>query len=167
MRRNKHTIHCNEKSSEVNQTIFGSIQNLEMERRVLPAVLIRGLEYLRDTDFYKLEPRRYEIDGTTIFALVQEYQPVPKGEKKPEAHRKYLDIQYVFQGSEIICYSFENPVNEVLEDRLAEQDLLFFKSVQNEMDLILTQGMYVILFPQDIHRPGCRYGEGAGSRRLS
>ena len=137
-----------------------------MERRVLPAVLIRGLEYLRDTDFYKLEPRRYEIDGTTIFALVQEYQPVPKGEKKPEAHRKYLDIQYVFQGSEIICYSFENPVNEVLEDRLAEQDLLFFKSVQNEMDLILTQGMYVILFPQDIHRPGCRYGEGGRVKKV-
>jgi len=139
--------------------IFGSIHNLEMDRRVLPAALVRGLEYLRDTDFYKLEPGRYEIDGTAIFALVQEYLPVPKREKNPEAHRKYLDIQYVFQGSEIIGFSLENRVTEVLEDHLAERDLLFFKSVQNEMDLILTQGMYTILFPQDIHRPGCCYGE--------
>jgi biofilm protein TabA len=146
--------------------IFGSIQNLEMDRRVLPAALVKGLEYLRDTDFYKLEPGRYGIDGTAIFALIQEYQPVPKGEKKPEAHRKYLDIQYVFQGSEIICYSVENRMNEVLEDLLAEQDLLFFKSVQNEMDLILTQGMYVILFPQDIHRPGCLYGEGGRVKKV-
>lgn len=146
--------------------IFGSIQNLEMDRCVLPVALVRGLEYLRDTDFYKLEPGRYEIDGTAIFALVQEYQPVPKGEKKPEAHRKYLDIQYVFQSSEIICYSLENRVNEVLEDRMAEQDILFFKSVQNEMDLILTQGMYAILFPQDIHRPGCRYGEGGRVKKV-
>jgi biofilm protein TabA len=146
--------------------IFGSIQNLETGRLVLPAALVRGLVYLRDTDFSKLEPGRYEIDGTAIFALVQEYQPTPKEEKKPEAHRKYLDIQYVFQGSEIICYSLENRVNEVLEDHLAEKDLLFFKSVQNEMDLILTQGMYVILFPQDIHRPGCRYGKGGHVKKV-
>jgi biofilm protein TabA len=146
--------------------IFGSIQNLETDRRVLPAALVRGLEYLRDTDFYKLEPGRYEIDGTAIFALVQEYEPAPKEEKKAEAHRKYLDIQYVFQGSEIICYSLENRANEALEDHLAEKDLLFFKSVQNEMDLILTQGMYVILFPQDIHRPGCRYGEGGQVKKV-
>jgi biofilm protein TabA len=146
--------------------IFGSIQNLEMDRHILPAALVRGLEYLRDTDFYKLEPGRYEIDGTAIFALVQEYQPVPKGEKKPEAHKKYLDIQYVLQGSEIMCYGLENRVNEVLEDHLAERDLLLFKSVQNEMDLIMTQGMYAILFPQDIHRPGCRYGEGGRVKKV-
>ena len=146
--------------------IFGSIQNLETDRRVLPAALVRGLEYLRDTDFFKLEPGRYEIDGTAIFALVQEYRPAPKEEKKPEAHRKYLDIQYVFQGSEIICYGLENRANEVLEDLLAEKDLLFFKSVQNEMDLILTEGMYVILFPQDIHRPGCRYGDGGQVKKV-
>ena len=146
--------------------IFGSIQNLETDRRVLPAALVRGLEYLRDTDFSKLEPGRYEIDGTAIFALVQEYRSAPKEEKKPEAHRKYLDIQYVFQGSEIICYGLENRMNEVLEDLLAEKDLLFFKSVQNEMDLILTEGMYVILFPQDIHRPGCRYGDGGQVKKV-
>jgi biofilm protein TabA len=146
--------------------IFGSIYNLEVDRRVLPAALVRGLEYLRDTDFNKLELGRYEIDGTATFALVQEYEPVPKGEKEPEAHRKYLDIQYVSQGSEIICYSLENRANVVLEDRLAEEDLLIFKSVQNEMDLILTQGMYAILFPQDIHRPGCRCGEGGRVKKV-
>lgn len=146
--------------------IFGSIHNLEMDGRFLPAALVRGLEYLRDTDFNKLESGRHEIDGAAIFALVQEYEPAPKGEKKPEAHRKYLDIQYVFQGSEIICYSLENRVNEVLENRLAEQDLLLFKTVQNEMDLVLTQGMYVILFPQDVHRPGCRYREGGRVKKI-
>lgn len=146
--------------------IFGSIHNLEMERRFLPAALVRGMEYLRGTDFYKLEPGTYEIDGTAIFAVVEEYQPVPKREKSPEAHRKYVDIQYVFQGSEIICYSLENAANEVLEDHLADQDLLIFKSVQNEMDLILTPGMYAILFPRDIHRPGCRYKEGGRVKKV-
>lgn len=146
--------------------IFGSIDNLETDRRILPAALVRGLEYLRDTDFSKIEPGRYEIDGTAVFALVQEYEPVPKAEKTPEAHRKYLDIQYVYRGSEILCYSLENRVNEVLEDRLAKEDLLLFKSVQNEMDLILAEGMYAILFPQDIHRPGCRHGKGGRVKKV-
>lgn len=146
--------------------IFGSIDNLEMDRRVLPAALVRGLEYLRDTDFSRLEPGRYEIDGTAIFALVQEYHPVPKEGKSPEAHRKYLDIQYVYRGCEILCYSLENRASEVLEDRLAGEDLLIFKTVQNEMDLILAQGMYTILFPQDIHRPGCRHGEGGRVKKV-
>jgi len=31
--------------------IFGNIRNLVTDRRVLPAALTRGVEYLRDTDF--------------------------------------------------------------------------------------------------------------------
>jgi biofilm protein TabA len=145
--------------------IFGTIQNIEMDKRVLPAALARGLEYLRNTDFANVKPGRYEIDGASIFALVQEYQTAPKGEKKPEAHRKYIDIQYVFKGSEIIGYVLDKPANEISEDRLAEKDQLLYRSVQNEMDLILTPGMYIILFPQDVHRPGCSYGDGNGSKR--
>jgi biofilm protein TabA len=151
---------------EVNPMIFGTIQNIEMDRRVLPAALARGLEYLHDTDFARVETGRYEIDGTSIFALVQEYQTAPKGEKKPEAHRKYIDIQYVFKGSEIIGYGLDKPANEISEDRLAEKDLLFYRSVRNEMDLILTPGMYVILFPQDVHRPGCSYGNGERVKKV-
>jgi hypothetical protein len=60
--------------------------------------------------FSKVEPGRIEIDGNAIFALIQEYQTVPSEEKKPEAHRKYIDVQYVFQGSEIIGYGLESPL---------------------------------------------------------
>jgi len=146
--------------------IFGSIQNLETDRKYLGKALVRGLEYLSKTDFSKVEAGRYEIEGAAFFALVQEYRTLPKGEKKPEAHRKYVDIQYIAQGTEIIGYGLENPVNGVSEDRLAEKDVLNYKSVQNEMDLILTQGMYAILFPQDVHRPGCHYGEGGNVKKV-
>ncbi len=146
--------------------IFGSIKNLSTDRRVLPAALTRGLEYLRDTDFSKVEPGRVEIDGTAIYALIQEYQPAPREEKKPEAHRKYIDIQYVFQGSEIIGYGLESPAIEIAEDRLAEKDLLLYRPFPNEMDLILTPGTYVILFPQDVHRPGCLHQKAGQVKKV-
>jgi biofilm protein TabA len=146
--------------------ILGNIRNLETDRKYLGKALVRGLEYLAKTDFSKVEAGRYEIEGEAIFALVQEYRPEPKGEKKPEAHRKYIDIQYIAQGAEIIGYGLESPADEVSEDRLAEKDVLLFKSVQGEMDLILTQGMYAVLFPQDIHRPGCHCGEGGNVKKV-
>ncbi|MCX5819881.1 MAG: YhcH/YjgK/YiaL family protein [Deltaproteobacteria bacterium] len=146
--------------------ILGSIRNLETDRQFLTKVLVKGLEYLKKTDFSKVATGRYEIEGAAIFALVQEYRTAPKGEKKPEAHRKYVDIQYMDHGAEIIGYGLENPANEVSDDRLAEKDVLNFKTVQNEMDLVLTQGMYAILFPQDIHRPGCHYGEGGNVKKV-
>jgi biofilm protein TabA len=145
---------------EVDFMIFGSFRTLETDRRILPAALVRGLDYLRDTDFSRVESGRVEIDGDAIFAVVEEYRTAPKGEKLPEAHRKYVDIQYVAQGSEIIGCALENPSDEIAEDRLAGEDLLFYRTVQNEMELILIPGSYLILFPQDVHRPGCRCGDG-------
>ena len=146
--------------------IFGSIQNIETDKKYLGKALVRGLEYLAKTDFSKVEAGRYEIEGAAFFALVQEYHTSPKEEKKPEAHRKYVDIQYVAQGAEVIGYGLDNPANEISGDRLAEKDVLNFRSVQNEIDLILTQGMYTILFPQDVHRPGCHYGEGGNVKKV-
>jgi len=146
--------------------IFGTIQTLKTDRCYLPAALLRGLDYLCNTDFTKVESGRHEIDGTAIFALVQEYQTLPREKKKPEAHRKYVDIQYVFQGTEIIGYGLESPMDQVAEDRLAEKDLLLYHTIQNEMDLIVTPGTYVVLFPQDIHRPGCCCGGEARVKKV-
>lgn len=65
-----------------------------------------ALEYLRSNDFEKFEPGRYEIDGENIFAMVQSYNSKKMEEGFWEAHRKYIDIQYVFKGTERM--GFEN-----------------------------------------------------------
>jgi len=153
-------------NQEVKEMIFGNIRNLESDRRYLGQPLVRGLEYLARTDFSTLAAGRYEIDGTAVFALVQEYRTAPKQEKKPEAHRKYVDIQYIAKGSEIIGYALDDPANEVSQDRLAEKDVLNYGTIRDEMDLILTEGMYAVLFPQDVHRPGCDYGSGGNVKKV-
>lgn len=146
--------------------IVGNIQNLATDRKYLGAALVRGLEYLAKTDFSALAAGRYEIEGTAMFALVQEYRTAPKPEKKPEAHRKYIDIQYIHQGGEIMGFGLDDPANEVSSDRLAEKDALNFKDIRNETDLVLTPGMYAILFPQDLHRPGCDLGQGGNVKKV-
>jgi biofilm protein TabA len=148
------------------EMIVGNIQNLAFDRKYLAKALVRGLEYLAKTDFSALAAGRYEIEGTAMFALVQEYRTAPKSQKNPEAHRKYIDIQYIHQGSEIMGFGLDDPANEVSQDRLAEKDVLNFKAARNETDLILAPGMFAILFPQDVHRPGCDYGEGGQVKKV-
>jgi biofilm protein TabA len=137
--------------------ILGNIQNLEQDKKILPKALLKGLEYIRNTNIASLPAGKYEIDART-FALIQNNQTASKSERKAETHRKYIDIQYVFSGSEIIGYGLAAPENEVLDDKLEEKDAIFFKTVKNEIDLILTPGMYAIFFPTDVHRPGCIHG---------
>jgi len=45
---------------------------------------------------------RHEIDGDSLFALVQSYSTTPATERKLEHHRKYADIQFLFAGEEMI-----------------------------------------------------------------
>jgi biofilm protein TabA len=145
---------------------IGHIQNLDQDRKVLPLPLVKGLEYLQSADFSRMELGKYEIDGSKIFALVQEQQTAPKAERRPEAHAKYIDIQYVIEGTDLIGFGLPDPANEVEEDLLAPKDLVFLKNVQNEMDLVLTSGMYGIFFPEEVHRPNCQYGVSAKLRKV-
>ena len=51
-----------------------------------------------------MKPGRYDIDGDTVYALVQEYDSKPKSEGFWEAHHAYLDVQYVASGAEHMGY---------------------------------------------------------------
>lgn len=136
--------------------IFDKISNLKLYEKVLPAPLIKGLQYLKETDIVKLESGKYEIDGENIFAMVQDYSTFPKEERRPEAHRKYIDIQYLAQGSEIIGYAPVRPDYQIAEDLLEEKDLLFYSRIHGETDLVLDEGMFAIFFPDEVHRPCCQ-----------
>jgi biofilm protein TabA len=136
---------------------LGHIANLDQDRKILPPALIKGLEYIKRTDFSRMEKGKYEIDGTKIYAMVQEYRTAPKDSRPPEAHLKYIDIQYVLEGTDVIGFGLPDAANEIEEDLSVQKDCVFFKNVKDEMDLVLTPGMYAIFFPDEVHRPNCQY----------
>lgn len=110
-----------------------------------------ALKYLEENDFLTMEPGRYQIDGDEIYALVQQYETKPLVEGKWEAHRKYIDIQYVADGEERIGFSNINQMKPS-EEYNPEKDIQFFygeghfKSVK--------KGQFMVLFPEDVHMPG-------------
>lgn len=54
---------------------------------------------------------------------------------------------------------------EIDENCLNERDVIFYKSVATETQIILTQGMFAVLFPWDVHRPNCNVGEKTANVR--
>jgi biofilm protein TabA len=135
--------------------IYGLLKNIEAECSFYSTALQKGLTYLKNTNLQDLSPGKHLIDGETLFAVVSDYTTEPKEMRRPEGHEKYIDIQYVASGEEILGCSFATPESTVSEDKLKTDDVVFYNTVENETDIKLTAGAYAIVFPQDIHRPGC------------
>ena len=109
-----------------------------------------AFQYLKNTDLAKVEPGRYEIDGTNVYALVQQYDTNPKEKGRWEAHRRYLDVQYVFSGAELFGYANLETLKAGEYDEAKD-----FLSLTGDGDFfILRAGTFVILAPQDGHMPG-------------
>jgi YhcH/YjgK/YiaL family protein len=116
--------------------------------------LHKGLDtafhYLQNTDLSKIAPGKYEIDGSNVYALVQEYETKPKEKGRWEAHRRYMDVQYVFKGVEKIGYANLEQLKAVEYDEAKD-----FLALSGEGDFfVVREGTFVILAPQDGHMPG-------------
>ncbi|MDH4266230.1 MAG: YhcH/YjgK/YiaL family protein [Deltaproteobacteria bacterium] len=112
--------------------------------------LATAFHYLQNPDLAKLEPGKYEIEGTNVFALVQRYETKPREKGRWEAHRRHIDIQYILEGEELFGYS-------TLENCQAGEydELKDFLSLAGEGDFFVVRaGTFVILAPQDVHMPG-------------
>ena len=109
-----------------------------------------AFSFLRSTDLKSLSPGRLELQGDSVYALVQEYTTKSEEQGKWEAHKQFIDIQYIVEGVEKIGYS--SLTNLHLGDYFPERD---FQSATGEGQWIrLRSGSFVVFFPQDAHMPG-------------
>lgn len=143
----------------------GHIDAFEKEKNLFLPTLQKALTYLKNTDFTKLDGK-VEIDGDNMYAMISEYETKAKADCKPEAHVNYVDIQYIVSGKESMGYGPLSDKNPVMEDRLAEKDIIFYKSVEDESDIVFSTGMYAIFYPSDVHRPKCAAGQSSTVRKV-
>ncbi|MBU2540183.1 YhcH/YjgK/YiaL family protein [Patescibacteria group bacterium] len=144
--------------------ILGNISEIN-KKSVFPKILLKYLNYIKTTDFSKFADGKYPLGRDVVMNLFS-YQTKKLKEKKAEVHKKYIDIQYVISGTELIGLGFNNPQNELLEEYNEEKDCTFYKKIENEHFLVINRGMFVIFFPTDIHRPGCIFNEKSDIRKM-
>lgn len=99
-----------------------------------------------------LSDGNYEIDGKEIYAFISSYKTKTEAEGKFEAHRKYIDIQCILSGTEII--GFESPEKvELTEDYKDGGDICFYSLNKDYDKIVLTKGEFVIITTDELHAP--------------
>lgn len=111
----------------------------------------KALEFLQDNDISALDKGRHEIDGDDVFVNVVEYTSRTLEESVWEAHREYIDVQYVAGGHECIGYEYIGNLS-VTQEYDDEKDCLLLKGEGNMVKC--DAGTFMILFPEDAHMPG-------------
>jgi YhcH/YjgK/YiaL family protein len=105
---------------------------------------------------------RTEIDGKNIFCMIQPYETRAREGQRFEAHREYADIQMILEGEESILWS---PVDSLTVVQAYEPDIEFYELTPEPTDLVLTPGVFCVLFPQDAHAPCIQHGASSTVRK--
>ena len=131
--------------------IYDKIDNLEIYSGISEGIRL-GLEWLRDVNpdiekgVYVLSPR--------VKAIVSEYTTREINENGYEAHRDYIDIQYLISGSErISCL----PLEYLKETKTYNKDIdaaFYEEEGVSPQEMMIGNGFFAVFYPQDGHMPG-------------
>lgn len=111
--------------------------------------LDKALLFLTETDFSTLADGRYPIDGDNVFASISCPETLVDN-PTPEAHKKYIDLQFLISGAEIIKVAQLEEMGKI--DRAnPDGDIWFYEG--SGQPLLLTGDYFILLFPNDAHAP--------------
>jgi len=145
------------------ELILDMLANRERYGGIDPGIE-RALDYLANTDFGTLEDGKQSLDGDGIYALVATYATEPESQRRFEAHRKYIDIQYILTGREVIFWA---PTDELspTTDYSQEKDIIFLAG-EARARLQLSSGSFSIFYPEDAHKPNCTWNDPQQVRKV-
>ena len=141
--------------------IIDRIENAHLYHTVHPRFK-QAFEYFKQIDINTIPAGKYEIDDEAMYALVQEYNTKLKEQGLWEAHRRYIDLQYVIKGAEGIGDANIHHLKQGEYD--ASKDFL---PLHGDGDLITVRsGNFVLLLPEDGHMPGMALGNSAPVKKI-
>ncbi|TNH03428.1 YhcH/YjgK/YiaL family protein [Testudinibacter sp. TR-2022] len=121
----------------------------------LSPMIAEVCEYLKGLDLQALTLGRHEINND-IFMNVMEFETAAADSKKSELHHRYLDVQLLISGAELIEFGVGNPDLSGYEDYQDEDDYqLTAQPIAHKNSVLLAPNMFAIFFPYEAHKPGC------------
>jgi YhcH/YjgK/YiaL family protein len=120
--------------------------------------------FLKTADLKALPLGKQELDGQRLFVSIDEYTTKDKSETRYESHKKYIDIQYIIDGEELIGLTTPDNVN-VTEPYNEEKDIAFY-AFEGGDDIKVTPGNFVVFFPDDVHRPVMKANANSKVRKI-
>lgn len=128
--------------------IFGNIKNLK-EYDFLSKAIYECFAYAKANDLKSYTKGSHEIDGKRLFVNIVEYTTTTAEERFWEAHKNYLDLHLMLDGTEQIDLNFID--NMELKEFVPNDDFLPMEGPKNS-SVVLTNGDFLICYPADAHR---------------
>lgn len=132
--------------------LISSIKNHKNILKFFPQLDI-VFDFLLNKVSSKTIDGKYNI-AKDIYAVVANSEPKPKEEQLLEAHKKYIDLQYILVNTDNIGWKFLDKSFKISKRYNKKNDISFYK---NKPDIFfkLKKGDFVIFFPEDAHAPLC------------
>jgi biofilm protein TabA len=120
----------------------------------------KAFTYIHAQDLANTEPGKYDVDGDKLKAIFSNKNGMSAEEStaKFECHNAHIDIQLCINGKETIGWKPRESCMVEKGEYNPEKDVLFFGDAP-DMYFQLTNGQFVIFFPEDVHAP--MIGDGA------
>ena len=117
----------------------------------------KAFDYLKSTDFTQTAPTKICLEEDKLYVIVAEINGKQADEAPVETHNQFIDIQVPIIGTEtmgwigrLVCVSEQSPYN-------ADKDITFYNDKPTTL-VEVTNGDFVIFFPEDGHAPGIGNG---------
>ena len=132
--------------------IYDNIKNLSVYH-ALPGIAAAEA-FLAGSDLSSLTAGKIQLGGGVV-VNVNIYEP--KTDPKFEAHRNYIDLQYVYDGDEDMECALMDDALDAGEYN-AQKDIQFFGAAKAGRcgRMAFTDGDFALFYPQDVHRPGIK-----------
>ena len=142
--------------------VYDKIDNIETYKG-LSEDIYEGLKFLKNVT-PELANGVHEINPR-VKAIVSEYETKAVNENGYEAHKKFIDIQYLLKGTEKNCCL---PIEKLKETKPYNEEIeaAFYEAEIPPQELMLGDGYFAIYWPQDGHMPCLNINEAKSVKKI-
>jgi biofilm protein TabA len=104
--------------------------------------------FLKNQDLQEIKPGKYPIAGDRVYATVSEAPSRKIEEVKWESHKKYIDLQYIIKGKEMIGIA---DTSMAIITKPYSDDVINYNAEGKYY--VAAPGSFFLFFPNNAHRP--------------
>lgn len=140
-------------ASSLKPVVYKDVNLVEFKKQYYAnkATWDKAFQFMATNNLEELASGKYPIDGDQVFASVTDNVDKPFENTKWEAHKKYIDLQYIIKGKEKMGEaSFEN--EKVVKPYDAAHDVALYE-IDKGKYYVADPTTFYLFFPSTTHRP--------------
>lgn len=133
--------------------ITGTLETLKNYGKINPG-FEAAYQLIRKSIENNEEDGNYESENG-VYYMVLSYDAKKVEEGKFETHIKYIDVQYIVEGIELMQWL---PLSRKGQSKgyNPEKDVEFYTDAPDYTDIVAASGEFYIFMPDDVHKPSLR-----------